>query len=268
MDFESLITFSDITISIITSRNPSFLRSKKEKKNVKATSIKTARRSKFSSSWSQITFSKRFESESYLRSRGIGRMGIGKDEVEGKRRGRKGIETGNGSGSIDCVARSEALPSHWWVDRWTHGYVLQVLAKSRPLPWSRRNASSAISSYRYRQSGGKGHHHFFYVPHSGHVEHCRGFCFPSLFRAPLIDVSIRVSSKLPPISPSTNYLMVNVRCYGTKFGTFFLVDFSYISLKSKERASVFGLIRAIYLKKCLAQIFEIVLKLNHPCVIR
>lgn len=32
MDFESLITFSDITISIITSRNPSFLRSKKEKK--------------------------------------------------------------------------------------------------------------------------------------------------------------------------------------------------------------------------------------------
>lgn len=72
MDFESLITFSDITISIITSRNPSFLRSKKEKKKVKATSIKTARRSKFSSSWSQITFSKRFESESYLRSRGIG----------------------------------------------------------------------------------------------------------------------------------------------------------------------------------------------------
>lgn len=62
--------------------------------------------------------------------------------------------------------------------------------------------------------------------------------------------------------------MVNVRCYGTKFGTFFLVDFSYISLKSKERTSVFGLIRAIYLKKCLAQIFEIVLKLNHPCVIR
>lgn len=159
--------------------------------------------------WSQITFSKRFESESYLRSRGIGRMGIGKDEVEGKRRGRKGIETGNGGGSIDCVARSEALPSHRWVDRWTHGYVLQVLAKSRPLPWSRRNASSAISSYRYRQSGGKGHHHFFYVPHSGHVEHCRGFCFPSLSRAPLIDVSIRVSSKLPPISPSTNYLMIN-----------------------------------------------------------
>lgn len=268
MDFESLITFSDITISIITSRNPSFLRSKKEKKKVKATSIKTARRSKFSSSWSQITFSKRFESESYLRSRGIGRMGIGKDEVEGKRRGRKGIETGNGGGSIDCVARSEALPSHRWVDRWTHGYVLQVLAKSRPLPWSRRNASSAISSYRYRQSGGKGHHHFFYVPHSGHVEHCRGFCFPSLSRAPLIDVSIRVSSKLPPISPSTNYLMVNVRCYGTKFGTFFLVDFSYIFFQSKERASVFGLIRAIYLKKCLAQIFEIVLKLNHPCVIR
>lgn len=84
--------------------------------------------------WSQITFSKRFESESYLRSRDIGRMGIGKDEVEGKRRGRKGIETGNGGGSIDCVARSEALPSHRWVDRWTHGYVLQVLAKSRPLP--------------------------------------------------------------------------------------------------------------------------------------
>lgn len=115
---------------------------------------------------------------------------------------------------------------------------------------------------------GKGHHHFFYVPHSGHVEHCRGFCFPSLSRAPLIDVSIRVSSKLPPISPSTNYLMVNVRCYGTKFGTFFLVDFSYISLKSKKRASVFGLIRAIYLKKCLTQIFEIVLKLNHSCAIR
>lgn len=62
MDFESLITFSDITISIITSRNPSFLRSKKEKKKVKATSIKTARRSKFSSS---------LESNYVLTSRGL-----------------------------------------------------------------------------------------------------------------------------------------------------------------------------------------------------
>lgn len=66
-------------------------------------------------------------------------------------------------------------------------------------------------------------------------------------------VDTRFLQTYPPISPSTNYLMINVRCYGTKFGTFFLFDFSYISFKSKERASVFGLIRAIYLKKCLAQ---------------
>lgn len=107
-NFESLITSSDITISIITSQNPSlsFLRNKKKK----CQGLKSRDDQNSSPLGAQIAFSKRFESETCPRSR---RMGIGKDEVGGKRRGRKGIEAGNGGGggSIDCAARSQALPS-------------------------------------------------------------------------------------------------------------------------------------------------------------
>lgn len=142
-----------------------------------------------------------------------------------------------------------ALPSHRWVDRWTHGYVLQVLAKSpSPLPRSRRNASFAISSYRYRQSGGKGHHHFFYVPHSGHVGHCRGFCFPSLFRAPLIDVSIPIPpfSKLPTPYLHPRIIMVNIR--RSKFDVYrFFSNQLFLHLFKEQRN--FGPFRSmIYLR--------------------
>lgn len=47
----------------------------------------------------------------------------GKDEVEGKMGTKRGIETGNGGGSIDCAARSQALPSHRWYG-WTDGHTV------------------------------------------------------------------------------------------------------------------------------------------------
>lgn len=150
--------------------------------------------------------SKRFET---TRPRCIERNGTGKMKSKVKGTGTKRNRNWERRRLdwLRCKKSLPCLPTVGWTDGPTATCYRCWQKSPSPLPWSRRNASSAISSYRYRQSGGKGHHHFFYVPHSGHVGHCRGFCFPSLFRAPLIDVSIPTPpfSKLPTISPSTNH---------------------------------------------------------------
>lgn len=117
---------------------------------------------------------------------------------------RKGIETGNGGGSIDCAARSQALPSHR-CHGWTDGR-----ARLRATGAGQESSSSLIPQERELRDilvlllsappkRGEGRRRFFYVPHSGHVGHRRGFCFPSLSRAPLIDVSIRARSRSSPV---------------------------------------------------------------------
>ena len=197
-------------------------------------------------------------------------MGIGKDEVGGKRRGRKGIEAGNGGGggSIDCAARSQALPSTT-VGVGTGGG--QMDPRLRATGAGQESSSSLIPQERKLRDilvsvppkRGKGTSPLFLRP-TFRPRRALPWILLSVTLSCLLWSTCRYAvSEFPPnfptISPSPLQLFHDKRCYGvtesrTKFGTFFFVHFFRIS---PRKTLVFKLIRAIHLgaiiKKNLVQ---------------
>lgn len=85
----------------------------------------------------------------------------------------------------------QTLPSHRChrTDRWTYGYALQVLHREeKSISSLILQERASVLRYLCRCTLGEGLRRFFCVPHSGHVAHRVGFCFPSLHYALLIDM--------------------------------------------------------------------------------
>lgn len=110
-----------------------------------------------------------------------------------KGRSKERMKASNGGGSIDCAARSwsdlafSPMPQNGQMDVWL--YALQVLHREEKSTSSLiLQERASVLRYLCRYTLGEGLRRFFCVPHSGHVAHRVGFCFPSLHYALLIDM--------------------------------------------------------------------------------